>query len=290
MKKKQLILSRGRDVPLLHFLWKWKLSSTPLLAIKFFAGKKIASAYKRLWELKCHGFIKIKVLDDSGEAKAWCLDQRGFKLIQDDLPALREVGFRSEHPRHDFWCNVLHLGDFAKQAPSDVFIVSEQQLRRFDEEFLPDFIPDPKRHRPDGYWYFSKREKLKTIALEVELSRKETLAFHDAVEFYRDYRRIDGVLWVMPNLATIDRFMNLVKKLCERRVSVHNFVLFDDFCQNGWKAVIKAGGNKGKTIANFLLQDDEFESTNPAQTSYHGLISDTSLIRRNYGKFEGGLC
>jgi len=98
---KNVILSNQREIPLLHFLWKWKLVSVAALTKKFFPMCSEKTAYNRLLTLRHAGLITLRS-DGKGENFICSLDAKGFAGIQEDLQPLAENGYMSEHLGHDF--------------------------------------------------------------------------------------------------------------------------------------------------------------------------------------------
>jgi len=200
-----------------QFLWNWKFATTAMIHLKFFPGRGTTASYNRLLDLKNAGFIEIRT-DFSGNNPVWTLLRRGFKSIRHSLPPLREEGFRSENLSHDRLVNAAHLGEWLVRIPEGVRLFTEQQLRRFNREYYPPWVPSYRSHRPDGYWKISYHGIEKTIALEVELSRKLNCEFESSAYFYRDETQIDQVLWrllrVAPRTKNREKKQNSWKNVC----------------------------------------------------------------------------
>ena len=54
-----VVLSENREIPLLLFLWKWKVSTTAALIQKFFPNCKGKTAYNRILSLRKAGLIQM---------------------------------------------------------------------------------------------------------------------------------------------------------------------------------------------------------------------------------------
>lgn len=281
-KQQKTILSEKRDLPVLMFLWKWKIATTSCLAHKFWPGSIPATAYRRLWLMDKANYITTRALDKTGARRVWTLDSKGFDIVKDHLPELKEQGYKSENPWHDLICNALHLGDFLGDIPPDILLITEQQMRRYHSEFLPGWLPNPEEHRPDGYWKISNKSEEKLIAFEVELHRKRSLTFHKSLEFYRSYHSIQSVLWIVSDVSVAERISHLNTKICPESSHVHNFVLLDDFLTNGWQAKIKHGESITSTISSFLFSSDFKRPTEVRNNSVGLMILNTQLVPRNY--------
>ena len=193
---------------------------------------------------------------------AWSLDQKGYQAIRDLLPALREDGYKSEHVGHDLLVTAVHLGEWLLGTPPGVEIFTEQQLRRYDHEFYPLWIPPDQAHRPDGYWNVPKGSIKNTIALEVELSRQTHKRYELIGEFYAINKGIIRVLWVVRNLAAAQTIDSQLSKANPGAKTFHAFALALDFQSLGWGAKIIHGVDTGSTIHD-LLQNSAKTSPGP---------------------------
>src|SRR5258708_5011759 len=93
-------LNPHRDIPLLQFLWLWKVSTMKALCHRFFPNSAPNTAYRRILTLQEGGFIAPRS-DRCGIKRVWTLTPKGYKVIRPDLPTLKEEGFASEHIGHD---------------------------------------------------------------------------------------------------------------------------------------------------------------------------------------------
>ena len=265
----KLVLTSYRDIPLLLFLWRWKIASTKALHYRFFNKLKLSTTYHRLYLLKKAGFIQIQTTL-SGQNSVWCLDKKGFLVSKDYLPTLKEEGYKAEHMRHDLICQAIHLGDFLKQAPSNIELVTEQELRRVEREYLPDWLPYKTEHRPDGYWYCHQRKK--TLALEVELHQKTTDRFTETIEFYADHKSIDRIIWLLSSLSLQRKIQSVIERVDSADLFRHYFLDLSLFLKRFWAAEIRNGLNSSFTLQDFLweghkmhIQDRYKTSTKQAQ-------------------------
>ncbi len=193
---------------------------------------------------------------------AWSLDQKGYHAIRDLLPALREDGYKSEHIGHDLLVTAVHLGEWLFGAPVGVETFTEQQLRRYDHEFYPSWVPPDEAHRPDGYWNVPKGSIKNTIALEVELSRQTHKRYEAIGEFYAINKGIIRVLWIVRNLAAAQTINSQLVKAAPDAKTFHAFVLAPDFQKLGWGAEIVHGIDIGNSIHD-LLQNSTRTSPEP---------------------------
>lgn len=246
-------LSEEHDTPILNFLWRWKLASTPTLAQKFcsHSTSPIRLMYKRLDRLKRAGMITIKP-DHDFKKFYWVLTNRGFGAIEPTLPLLRENGYKSENIKHDALVNALHLGDWLNVTPDEIRLVAEQQLRRTDFEFYPEWVPKSDDHRPDGYWGFGNDNRIQAIAIEAELTPKSRNRYQKVAYFYDDHEKIVRVLWLVPSDQFAKRIQECMDQNSKKRPKVHNYVLISEFENKIWDAKIILGPERGKSIFQLL--------------------------------------
>ena len=182
---KPVQLSDRLGLPILKFLWDWKLVSTSGLARRFFPRTTHPySAYNWLLRLRREGYINQR-WDERGQLFFWTLDRAGFAAVRPSLPPLREEGFRAEHPEHDWLASTFHLGAWLVERPAGVQLFTEQQLRRFEVEEYPAWVPRDVNHRTDGYWHKQTPEASRTVALEMEITRKKASAYQTVGSFVR---------------------------------------------------------------------------------------------------------
>lgn len=250
-KRPRIILSEKRDIPVLGFLWRWKLVSTRALHAVHFKNCSLITAYQRLLKLEKAGFIKC-ICNEMGQDFHWTLAKQGFAAISSLLPPLREVGFRSEHTRHDAIVTAFHLGDWLLERPKEVDLFSEQQLRRYAFESMPSWIPTPDLHRPDGYWSLTQRNGSTLVAIEVELGQKSHSFYQGVADFYEHEESIFRILWLVELPLSGRAIQSSLAKLKRRRADIHNFINLAHFKKHGWGAMIQRGPESGMTIRAFL--------------------------------------
>ncbi len=253
MKKcgRKTISLNSRDLAILHFVWRWKLSTTHAIHDRFFSNAIVKRAYNRLQELKRAGYLEC--LPISGRTgMAWGLSDKGFRTLIPQLPSLTESGFRSESPEHDLIVSAVHLGDWLVQTPPHVEFLSEQELRRFDRDHFPSWVPQSQLHRPDGYWQVPYQDRFLTIALEVELNQKKNSFYQVVGRFYSDHPSITRVLWCVKSLSTAKTIRRHIESDVKDRALIHDFVSLSQVESLGWNAPILIGRESGKSIAYLL--------------------------------------
>lgn len=292
--RKVFHLSIETGVPLLRFLWKWKLVSSAALSARFFSSMKNPfSAYNYLNRLRLAHYITPRA-EEEGRAYLWSLDRAGFDAISHHLPVLREAGYKSECPRHDWLTSAFHLGDWLIRAPSGVESFSEQELRRFDPEHYPRWVPRSQSHRPDGYWHRSEKNVARTLALEMELNRKKASSYQSVGSFYGEATQVGRVLWVVPTLSDAIYIDAALAKAPGARKSIHSFVMLESFIERGWSAQIESGPGKGLSVDSFMNKAlDLHQNAEVIPTRCHGItmaLLETHLKRFKpapYGHEEG---
>lgn len=279
-------LSKEIGVPLVMFLWKWKLVSTAALVKKFFPKHHPYSGYNRLILLKRAGLISFRT-NPRGEYYIWSLAKSGFNAIQDLLPALKEEGYASEASTHDWLTTAFHLGEWLVETPSGVETFSEQQLRRIDPEHYPLWVPKDLSHRPDGYWHRSIRGVDRTIALEMEISRKKASEYQGIGSFYGEQSQISRVLWVVRSKKDATEIERQLAKAPGSRTQIHSFVLLKPFLQNGWSAKIEHGPGMDLTILSFLEKALAISENVNVVYSSCNYTTSTLLETRKTGNISG---
>jgi len=256
---KGISLSRPSDLPMLHFLWLWKIATTAALHLRFFPGSHGNTVYNRLLRLKQFGYLEQRH-DETGTRKVWALGKKGFQVIRPLLPALREEGYRSANIQHDLLVNAVHLGDWLIDFPANVEVFTEQQLRRYHPDFFPDWLGKPnlvqgEPHRPDGYWRIWNHPGAKTVALEVELSQKCDSDYRALGDWYATQGRANRVIWITPSDGMGKSIHRLLNASHLPEADIHNVIRLSDFFNYGWLSTVQYGPNRGSTIASLIGYD-----------------------------------
>ncbi len=239
-----------RDYKVLCFLWKWKVATTSAIHQRFFAPTSKFAAYIRLYRLEKAGYIQSR-FDESATHCVWMLNQRGFAVVKQWMPELEESGYLPNNRGHDLIASAIHLGDGVFEELSGLEVFTEQELRRNFPEFYPEWLPQTRSFRPDGYWRVTLPEGSRTIALEVELNQKRDQDYCALGNRYRDQKKVDCVLWVVPRESMGRTIHRHLLKYVEGH-SKHNFVLLEDVYQKGWQAKVFEGPEHPKSIDEIL--------------------------------------
>lgn len=236
-----------RERLILIFLWKWKLATTAALTLKFFENIAPHSAYKALHRLKEKGLITV-TNDPYARQFFWTLTKKGFATVMPELPALAQIGHRSEHVVHDHLVMSFHLGEWLCGMPDGALTFSEQQLRRYQVGDYPTWVPKDQLHRADGYSKIGGG----TFAFEVELSRKNDSDYYRIGQFYDGEPLVTAIFWLVPNRERAIALLQCFNKAQCPLVSRHHFILLPDFVKSGWNATLQHGSLEGKTLVSLL--------------------------------------
>ncbi len=255
-----------RDFAIIKFLFRFKVATTSSIHKKFFPELVMHTSYIRLRTLEKSGYLQ-RATDNRGRHFVWSLARGGFQTLKELWPMLKEQGFSSENIIHDILVTAAHLGEFLSKTPDHVDLFTEQELRRYDKTFYPEWVPASYRHRPDGYWRVEKS----TIALEVELSAKEKSKYRNVADFYRDYPSVANVVWIVGSANLIRYIDKAIKEALIDNPTVHSFMHLNDFLKDKWQAVFVAGPLKGHSISTIL----KHTAINQDQKFSPGLILDT---------------
>lgn len=268
--KKRKIQIQARDIDVFGFLWVWKLATVSAIHGRFFSDSKARRVvYNRMLSLKRAGFVQNQVVlnrDSKGRGSfmVWTITRRGFDLIRNQLPDLREEGFLSENIEHDLLVSAFHLGNYTDKSPKSVEILTEQELRRLKLEDYPEWAPQTSLHRPDGYWRIPSHPAPELCAIEVELNFKNKIKYRAVGEFYATYLDIKRVFWLVPSKNFADAVLREIGKVPSPRLEIHNFILVADFRSLGWQAPIRVGSDCSKTLNLILPKSSQ---ANPGQAS-----------------------
>ena len=257
------------DVKILQYVWKWKVSSTASIHETINRASSPYSTYKRLEKLEKNGYIACH-FHDVERFNVWSLTERGFSSIQSYLGELAEDGYQSENHRHDRLVQAFQLGEWATHQWPKVLFFTEQEMRRKDVEQFPDWVPQSKEHRADGYTRILGDSRLWTLAHEVELSAKNVQKYEGTLRFYKSAKGIDRVLWLIATPFIRDQILRAKACIRDESQNYHVFVDLEDFVYNGWDAAVT--NERSETL--FTLRE-----------KYQGMAGD--LIREMLGNSRG---
>lgn len=276
-KKRSMHYLNARDCKLLVFLWKHKVATTAMLYHKFFEDVTLRTAYNRLCVLRKHKRIAIRT-NGYGEQPLWTLEKEGYAVVRTMLPEdMLSEGYLSEHPEHDLLCTGFLMGEFLKKVPSHVNIVTEQEMRTLDYEFLPDWVPNPERHRPDGYWRVKDGDVYKKISLEVEPTQKASTRYQGYSYFYEDFSEQDRVLWIVKSRKHAIKILKSMYDNTRDAERVHNIVYLKDILKDGWDAIIIGGIDKGIIVRDLFCVQTQYNASSLSVPMFHEYIKERSI-------------
>ncbi len=264
-----------RDLLILKFLWEYKVATSAMIIERYFPSTKPRTAYNCLMRLKRKKLITTKVTN-RGTFPVWELTKDGLKEIRNYIPSLESKVTSSENHIHDIIVTSMHLGPFIQKAPSDLKIITEQRLRCQELTTLPEEIPSPKEHRPDGYWLFNKGNQHNIFALEVELNQKAKRWYEDLAYFYGDFKKNDRCIWVVRKASTAKTILRCLYKT-RPEYYIHNFVLLKDIIKKGWTAEFFLGPNQDETILEVFKQNTQYISNTLPVNVFQKYLIDNRL-------------
>ncbi len=236
---------------MLMFLWKWKVATTTALGIRFYPNAKLTSAHIKLWQLADAGYIR-SINSVTGSGCVWTLTDKGFNGIKDQLPAMKQSGYKSEAVGHDLLSMAAMVGDWIQGEPPGVKFYTEQQLRRIDPSLYPMWVPQTDVHRADGYWRLPKLAKDSSLAIEIERSQKALKSYELVADFYESYDFVKGVIWITPMPPRGLSLATRILKYLDQSESKHSFIALEDFTKLGWQAPVRIGKHKGATLSKIM--------------------------------------
>lgn len=253
MKKNNFTIT-DHDYYCLMALWKWKLLTTNALSVLVYKGRSLERCYKCLLRLEKQECI-VSTSSWDRKSVVWHLGKMGWEIISTEMgDKILQNGFRSENKDHDFWVSAIHLGEWISAVPDQCDLFSEQELRRTNFESYPDWVPQTKEHRPDGYWKIGigKPNEESLIALEVELSKKTPLAYSDVGDFYSNTISPYQVIWVVKSQSDISYILSHIKNGSSTQGAEQSFITLDQYTKSQWQSQIIVGKNKGKSLLDIL--------------------------------------
>lgn len=257
------------DVKILQYVWMWKVSSTASIHESINRPASPYSTYKRLEKLEKNGYL-ICHFHDVERFNLWSLSERGFLSVQSYLGDLAEEGYLSENHRHDRLVQAFQLGEWATHQWPKVIFFTEQEMRRKDVDQFPEWVPQTKEHRADGYTRIVGEKKPWTLAYEVELSAKNVQKYEGTLRFYKGAKGVDRILWLVATPFIRDQILRAKACIRDESQNYHVFVDLEDFLKNGWDAAVT--NECSETL--FTLRE-----------KYQGIAGD--LIREMLGSYKG---
>jgi hypothetical protein len=256
--KKIKIAVTDQDQKCLMMLWRWKLLSTSSLHLAVYPERTPYRCYRRLLLLEENELI-VSTSSWDRKSVVWHLGKIGFEFVKNQVSMDEQVGFRSENKDHDFWVTAIHLGEWLTNTPKGCANFTEQELRRTGMDNYPDWVPQTKQHRPDGYWKIglNKSNAEGLIALEVELSKKTPMAYSDVGDFYSNMISLYQVIWVVRSEGDIAYIHRHLKTGSSSHASEQSFITLNQYTEHQWQSKILTGKNQGKTLSELLNTSGE---------------------------------
>ncbi|MCX6125603.1 MAG: hypothetical protein NTV34_12790, partial [Proteobacteria bacterium] len=145
------------------------------------------------------------------------------------------------------------MGDTLLDPNTGLQLLSEQQLRRYHVDSLPNWAPTSKLHRPDGYWFRTRENaEPRLVAFEVELSAKINETYQSVARFYGRNPNIGHIVWVCDNKSFAKRLFENLKKGETCASETHSVFLLGDIEASGWAAVATFGAQTGESLRILL--------------------------------------
>ncbi len=252
MKKINIAIT-DQDQKCLMLLWRWKLLSTRALNLAIYPERTPYRCYRRLLTLEENDLI-ISTSSWDRKAVVWHLGKSGLDVISNNFVESIHTGFRSENKDHDFWVTAIHLGEWLMGTPENCANYTEQELRKVNIENYPEWVPQTKQHRPDGYWKIGldKPGSESVIALEVELSKKTPMAYNEVGDFYSNMISPYQVIWVVRTDGDISYIHRHLKNGSSTQAREQSYILLSQFIESQWQSRILFGKNQGKSLIEIL--------------------------------------
>lgn len=236
-----------RDSDLFLLLWKNKILTTGAIWLAMFSDVTMKTCYQRLLKLKKSNYIRMVSIGDNG--RAWSLSVNGFKIIKDQLPELKLMGYGSDSPIHDLLVLTACYVDHWPTLPEGVSLLEEEEMKRYNLEFLPDWYPLGLLRRPDGIWKIDSAHAGRLVAIEVETTLKSGPHYETIARQYEDADTIDRVIWYTNSEAMAETIYGYLISRVGNSNFKHDFIILSDLVANGSKSKVIRGADKDKTLA-----------------------------------------
>ena len=267
---KHLILTE-RDVRILAFVWRHRLSTFRLLKEMHFSELSHGTAYNRCRRLRDAGYLRTDFLDGT-RSTLWCLGERGFRFLEtNELPELKVNSYKPQSKAHDLLAFATLLGDWRTERPKTVRIFSEQEIACLHLDELPSSSADSERRIPDGIWLFEDERERKAVALEVELTAKSTDRYQRICLTYSSTHFYTNVVWVVPRSTLAERILKVAGASDFARKQ-HLFIKTKDIEERGWHATFLNVDRRTQTLGMFLRTQIQFSNASPVNAPINALI------------------
>lgn len=247
----KLRLSSERDLPLLKFIWRWKVVPLDILKDRFFPKSRTGTCFNRLNQLRRAGYLDTVYVSQM-RLFVWTLRKKGFGALREWLPHACHVGYKSETAYHDVLSLFLNLGDWVSRPDKDGKLFSEQELRRLSSEFYEDWVPVGFDHRSDGYIKIGQEDSSAFLAIEVELSPKTVSEYRHLAVTYAHCPNLKMVIWAVPTARMAKGLQKIFSEYGPSSQKLHQFVLKDSLQKSKWAAVVIEGSKLGQSIRELV--------------------------------------
>jgi hypothetical protein len=240
-----------RDISLLLFLWRHRLSTFRVLKNAFFPNGSTGTAYNRLKRLRKAEYIRTDFIDGTSHP-IWCLDARGFRLLESEyLPELKTKAYMAQSKLHDLRAMAVLLGDWYLGAPEGVQIVTEQEFASTEVDEIPQALRDGAGHLPDGAWIFRTDNDPRGVALEIETAAKASARYERICSIYASRHFFEKVVWVVQSGKLAERILKCASAGAFS-MNQHLFIGLRDFERRGWDATFLNASLAGLSLGSFL--------------------------------------
>lgn len=243
-----------KDRDILIFLWRHRISTFAALKYIFYPGVAGDKVYFQLLRLRRGEFVKVEKIDGTKNF-VWCLGARGFRyLLANYLPELKTKMYRPQSPFHDLIVAGALLGDWGLEPPSNVDIITEQEISSIEIASLPYDLRKKMEHKPDGLWLIPSGQQNRAVALEVEISAKSAERYEQICAFYSSQIFFEYIVWVVESKALGKKILDCSRRHGMPREGIHLFIEKKDFVISGWDCKILNESMNGLSLADFLMR------------------------------------
>ncbi len=221
------------DIAILHFLWRWKLSTSAVLHATLAIAAKASSFNKRLRKLCANGFIEADIEVVVG-FHYWQLTDEGVGAIREGLREPTDLGFRSPSHNHDRLVQTVCLKPWIEAQAQLPQMFTDQEMLKRKKDTWPSWVPNTDAHRPDAYINLPRGNDAFPIAIEVELFAKSASRYESIARFYEAERSIQKTIWFTHDEAVPRLFRKALVAINQRSINLHLFVTLNDFMKDGF--------------------------------------------------------
>lgn len=281
LNQSRSIFLTTRDSKILHFIWKWKLASTA--SIHEAIGRPLSpySTYKTLDRLSELGYLQA-TRNEEHKFYSWQLTEKGFHAIRESLGELEEEGYLSENPWHDRNVMAFQLGEWATYPMPGVSHFTEQELRRRPVDLFPSWVPPMKDHRSDGYTQIATAKSPWTLAYEVELWSKSVSRYESIIRFYRMFRQLDRVYWLLGDPNIKGQIVRAKTCLRDDSENFHVFVDLNEYRGKGWDSCVT--NERSETL--FTIRENMRGMLGDPHGECMGTLRGQSRVTVHYDSFK----